>query len=220
MATHTHAVTFPAADGGPLLEGILYLPDGAAPFPAAVVCHPHPQMGGSMRNALVVEVCRSLALAGWVALRFNFRGTGRSKGSFDDGRGEMEDVAGAVDLLRSRPEVDGGALAVAGYSFGAVVGMRHAARNPRVGWLVAVALPQEVYGDSFLDGDARPKLFVAGDRDRWAPAEPLRAYVERLREPSALELIPGTDHFFGGRARQVAERIVGWLQVDRRSATG
>ena len=220
MAAHTQAVTFPAADGGPLLKGILYLPDGAGPFPAAAICHPHPQMGGSMRNTIVVEVCRSLALAGWVALRFNFRGTGGSKGSFDDGRGEMQDVAGAVDLLRGRSEVDGGALAVAGYSFGAVVGLHHAARDPRVGWLVAIALPQEVYADTFLDGDTRPKLFVVGDRDRWAPAEPLRAYVERLREPKALELIPGTDHFFGGQARKVADRIVGWLQAERRSAAG
>lgn len=80
MHARTAAVTFPAAGGGPLLEGVLHLPSGSGSFPAAVVCHPHPLMGGRMDNVIVVAVCRALAAWGWAALRFNFRGTGRKRG--------------------------------------------------------------------------------------------------------------------------------------------
>jgi alpha/beta superfamily hydrolase len=211
MLTRTRPSTFPAAGGGPLLEGVLHLPEGSGPFPAALVCHPHPLMGGTMGNTVVVAVCRALAARGWAALRFNFRGAGRSAGSFDEGRGEMDDVAGALDFLRAQAEVDPNRLAVVGYSFGAGVGLRHGARDPRVGWLVGIALVQEHYADPFLDADPRPKLFIAGERDPWAPSEPLRAYVERLQPPQALHILPHTDHFFGAREAEVATLIADFL---------
>ncbi|MEE8389365.1 MAG: hypothetical protein V3S14_01025 [Anaerolineae bacterium] len=106
MSAHIQSVTFPAVDGGPLLEGVLHRPKGPGPFPAAVVCHPHPLMGGRMDDAIVVAVCRVLATRDWATLRFNFRGAGRSVGSFDDGRGEMDDVAGAVDFMCAQAKVD------------------------------------------------------------------------------------------------------------------
>lgn len=211
MLTRTRPSAFPAANGGPLLEGILHLPDGSGPFPAALVCHPHPLMGGTMDNTVVAAVCRALAAQGWAALRFNFRGAGRSGGSFDEGRGEMDDAAGALDFLCAQAEVDPNRLALVGYSFGAGVGLRHGARDPRVGWLVGIALLQEHYADPFLDADPRPKLFIAGGRDAWAPSEPLRAYVERLPPPKALHIIPQTDHFFGGCEAAVATLVADFL---------
>jgi alpha/beta superfamily hydrolase len=211
MLVGTRPSTFPAANGGPLLEGVLHLPDTTAPFPAALVCHPHPLMGGTMDNTIVVAVCRALAARGWAGLRFNFRGAGRSAGSFDEGRGEMDDVAGALGFLCTQPEVDAGRLAVVGYSFGAAVGLRHGARDPRVGWLVGIALLQEHYADPFLDADPRPKLFIAGEHDSWAPSEPLRAYVERLQPPKALHVLPQTDHFFGGCETTVATSVADFL---------
>ncbi len=80
--SNTQAVTFPAANGGPLLRGILH-PASLNPCGYAVVCHPHPQMGGTMDDAIVVAVCRALAAHDWTALRFDFRR------AFDGGRGEM-----------------------------------------------------------------------------------------------------------------------------------
>lgn len=210
------AVTFPAAGDGLLLEGALHLPAGSGPHPAAVVCHPHPLMGGTMDNTVVVAVCRALAAHGWAALRFNFRGAGRSEGAFDDGRGEMDDVAGALDFLCAPPPSfppkggnEGGAerLALVGYSFGAGVGLRHAVRDPRVSWLAGIALVQEHYADPFLDADPRPKLFIAGEHDPWAPANALREYVARLSPPKALRVIPRTDHFFAGRETEVAALV-------------
>ncbi len=98
-----------------------------------------------------------------------------------------------------------------GYSFGAGVGLRHGARDPRVGWLVGIALLQEHYADPFLDADPRPKLFVAGERDPWAPSEPLRAYVARLQPPKALHILPQADHFFAGREDAVAAAVADFL---------
>ena len=213
MPAGTQPVTFPGAGDGPLLEGILHLPDGSGPFPAAVVCHPHPLMGGTMDNTIVVAVCHVLAARGWAALRFNFRGTGRSAGSFDEGRGEMDDVAGAADFLYAQAEVDAGRLAVVGYSFGAEVGLRYAARGntPHVGWLAGIALVQEHYTDPFLDADPRPKLFIAGEHDPWAPPDGLREYVARLSPPKTLHIIPHTDHFFAGHEAEVATLIGKWV---------
>lgn len=211
MVVKSRRVIFPATGGGPLLDGVLHAPDGSGPFPAAVVCHPHPLMGGAMDNAVVVAVCQALAQSDWVALRFNFRGTGSSEGSFDEGRGEMDDVAGAMDFLCARSDVDAGRLAAVGYSFGAEVGLHHAARDPRVGWLAGVALIQQFYADPFLDDDPRPKLFIAGDRDSWAPAEPLREYVARLSLPKTLRLIPGAGHSLAGRESEVAALVAGFL---------
>ena len=204
-------MTFPATGGGPLLEGVLHLPSTTGRSPAAVVCHPHPLMGGTMDSAVVRAVCRALTAQGWVAFRFNFRGAGDSAGRFDEGRGEMDDVAGAVDFLCTLAEVDAARLAVVGYSFGAAVGLQQAARDPRVGWLVGIALPQEYYAARWLDADTRPKLFIAGKNDRWAPADALHEYVARLPPPKRLRFVPRTDHFFAGREAEVAALIGRWI---------
>ncbi len=216
MSDKTRRVTFPAAGEGPLLEGVLHLPEGRSLPPAAVVCHPHPLMGGTMDNTVVVAVCRTLTARGWAALRFNFRGAGRSEGAFDEGRGEIDDVAGALDFLCSPPTPSSplgetNRLAVVGYSFGAGVGLRCAVRDTRVGWLVGIALTQGHYADRFLDTDPRPKLFIAGERDPWAPADALREYVARLSPPRTLHIISRTDHFFVGREAEVATLIGKWM---------
>jgi len=120
----TQRVTFPAAGSGPLLEGVQ-------------------QMGGTMDNTIVVAVCRVLAARGWAALRFNFRGAGRSAGSFDEGCGETDDVAGAVGFLRAKAEVDASRLAVVGYSFGAGVGLRYAAEQVRESDVSTLQTPRD-----------------------------------------------------------------------------
>lgn len=212
MSNRTRRVTFQAADDGPLLKGALHLPAvGSDPVPAAVVCHPHTLMGGDMDNGVVVSLCMALAAAGWAALRFNFRGAGNSGGAFDDGDGEQDDVKGAVDFLWGQPKIDGDELAAVGYSFGAGVALHHAARDPRLRRLVGIALVRQHYEDTFLDDDARPKLFIAGDNDPWAPAQALREYVDRLRPPKRLHVVPGADHLFYGHLPQVASVVLEWL---------
>lgn len=208
----TRRVTFQAANDGPTLKGVLHLPEnGSGPFPAAVVCHPHTLMGGNMGNGLVVSLCLDLAVAGWAALRFDFRGAGDSEGHFDDGHGEMEDVKGAVDFLFVQTEIDPDELVVAGYSFGAGVALHHAARDERLRRMVGIALVKHHYDDPFLDGDRRPKLFVVGEDDPWAPVKALRGYVERLEPPKKLHIVPGVGHMFSGQVSDVTDVIVDWL---------
>jgi len=208
----TRRITFQAADGGPTLEGVLHLPEnGSGPFPAAVICHPHTLMGGNMGNGIVVSLCLDLTVAGWAALRFNFRGAGDSGGRFDEGTGEMDDVKGAVDFLFVQTEVDPDELVVAGYSFGAGVALHHAARDARLRRMVGIALVKHHYDDPFLDGDRRPKLFVVGEADPWAPVEALRRYVEQLEPPKELHVVPGVGHLFSGRVGDVTDLIADWL---------
>lgn len=205
-------VSFSAAGGGPGLQGVMHLPEqGEPPFPAVIVCHPHTMMGGNMGNGIVVQLCLDLAVAGWAALRFDFRGAGGSEGSFDGGKGEMDDVKGAVDFLFIQTEIDPDELAVMGYSFGAGVALHYAARDRRLRRMAGIALVKEHYDDPFLDGDRRPKLFVAGDDDPWAPSEDLRAYVERLSVPKQLHIIPGTGHLFAGHVDELTDVVLDWL---------
>lgn len=205
-------VSFSAAGSGPSLQGVLHLPEeGDLPFPAAIVCHPHTMMGGNMGNGIVVQLCLELAVAGWAALRFDFRGAGGSEGSFGGGEGEKDDVKGAVDFLFVQAEIDPDQLAVAGYSFGAGVALHHAARDPRLRRMIGIALVAEHYNDPFLDGERRPKLFVAGEEDPWAPSEELRAYVERLPGPKQLHIVPGAGHLFSGQVNELTDIVVEWL---------
>lgn len=106
-------VSFPSGDI--TLEGQLHLPD-TIPASGIVVCHPHPQYGGDMQNNVVEALCETAAANGVGALRFNFRGTGRSEGRYDNGIGEQEDVRAALAYLRDVPEVDAARVALAGYS--------------------------------------------------------------------------------------------------------
>lgn len=192
---------------------MLHVPlEERGPFPAVIVCHPHTKMGGTMGNGIVVSLCLELAVAGFAALRFNFRGAGSSEGNFDGGNGEMDDVSGAVDFLFLQTEIDPGDMAVVGYSFGAGVALHHAARDQRLQRMGAVALVQDHYQDTFLDNDRRPKLFVGAEDDPWAPAEALRRYVERLAPPKTLHIIPRVGHMFSGRVTDVAGLAVSWLK--------
>lgn len=208
----TRRVSFQAAKDGPTLKGVLHLPqEGSGPFPAAVVCHPHTMMGGNMGNGIVVSLCLELAVAGWAALRFDFRGAGSSEGSFDEGNGEMDDVQGAVDFLYVQTEIDPDQLVVIGYSFGAGVALHHGARDQRLRRLVGIALVKQHYDDPFLDTDRRPKLFIAGEEDPWVPVQALQNYVERLEPPKKLHIVSGSGHLFSGHVEEVTDVTVDWL---------
>jgi alpha/beta superfamily hydrolase len=218
-------ITFPSAGSHPVqLEGILHYMEAAGEWPAAVVCHPHPLGGGSMHNGVVTAIARALSARGIAALRFNFRGAGRSGGRHDYGRGEQSDVAGALDWLLAQPWIDPWRVSLAGYSFGAWVGLTHAQADARVSAVAAVGLvPWSYEADlysldasdasvlgqfepDFLRSFSRPKLFVAAEHDEFCPPGCLQPMVDRLAEPKRLHIVPGADHFFLGQ-----ERVVGAL---------
>jgi alpha/beta superfamily hydrolase len=192
------------------LEGVLHHPGGNN-LPAAVICHPHSLYGGSMDVSLVVSIAHTLAERGIMALRFNFRGVGRSEGGFGEGMGELNDVAGAVDFLLREEGVDQGRLYLIGYSFGAWVGLHYAEHDPRICGVVAIGLPLWQLEESLLSGYTRPKLFIAGENDSVCSPGMLRRFVESLPPPKQVSILRGTDHFLIGRERGVAEAVADFI---------
>lgn len=191
---------FPA--DAPRLEGAVLLPDGPGPFAGVVICHPHPLYGGDMSNYVVQAVAIALCQASIAALRFNFRGVGRSRGTFDGGEGEQEDVREAITMLASLENIDERRIGLAGYSFGARVALGAAEWDGRVRALTAIS-PAGGLPALFLG----PKLFIVGDSDEFVSADWLAGEVERLAEPKQLEIIPGADHFWYGYEGEAAERV-------------
>jgi hypothetical protein len=193
------------------LEGVLTTP--AAATRAAVICHPHPQYGGTMDNHVVVAAADALARA-WVAtLRFNFRGVGASQGRYDNGRGEAADALAGVKFLSDR--VGTRAVTLAGYSFGAMVALRAAHDSEAVASVVAIAPPLAMFDASFLDDSTKPHLFVLGDDDQYCPMHSMQAHLRSLPAQTAFVAIAGADHFFFGYEAQVADAVVRFVTESR-----
>ncbi len=201
-----HYITFNSREASPIqLEGILLMPAGKeGKGSGAVICHPHSLYGGSMGVPLVVAIAEELVQRGVIALRFNFRGVSRSQGYYADGEGEMADVAGALDFLEDQKREARERLYLVGYSFGAGVGLCHAEHDPRIAAVAVVAPYVENPSASLLRSYTKPKLFLVGEGDTVCPTEWLQAFVAPLPEPKELRILPGTDHFFRGREREVA----------------
>jgi alpha/beta superfamily hydrolase len=186
---------------------------------AAVVCHPHPLFGGTLHNKVVFHTMKALNSFGFPVLRFNFRGTGLSQGGHDKGEGEVEDVRTALNWLEGEFRLP---LLLAGFSFGAAVGLRAACDDPRVRALIAVGTPvvpvaeateePRVYTYEFLRDYMKPKLFISGARDKFGPRAKLEALVASVPEPKKLVIVEGADHFFEGRLREMREAIEAWVR--------
>jgi uncharacterized protein len=190
---------------GPELEGMLANPERPSQAVGGVVCHPHPQYGGSMHNNVVEAVLQAMWNLGWATLRFNFRGVGSSEGEYGDGIGEAEDVVTAAEFLSSQRGVQPSGIVVAGYSFGAMAASRAAREIKNLGALLLVALPIRLGDPSSLIQIAQPVFMIAGDRDQYCPAEELKAISKNLPPRSSFEIIGGADHFFGGYEEQLAD---------------
>jgi len=196
---------------------------------AALVCHPHPLFGGTLHNKVVFHTMKALNGFGFPVLRFNFRGTGLSQGEHDHGAGEVDDVRAALDWVNAEYHLP---LVLAGFSFGAAVGLHAACSDPRVDTTIAAGTPvipvaagdeePRVYNYEFLRGCAKPKLFISGARDQFAPRAKLEALVTGFSDPKQLVVIEGADHFFQGRLRELREAIESWtrniLNADPRRA--
>jgi uncharacterized protein len=186
---------------------------------AAVVCHPHPLFGGTLHNKVVFHTMKALNSFGFPVLRFNFRGAGLSQGEHAKGEGEVEDVRTALDWIDREFHLP---LLLAGFSFGAAVGLRAAYVDLRVQALIAVGTPvvpvaeateePRVYTYDFLRDCTKPKLFVSGARDQFGPRAKLEALIESVPDPKKLVIIEGADHFFEGRLRELRETIEAWVK--------
>jgi len=185
------------------LEGLLSV--GSPRGEAVVLCHPHPQYGGTMGNNVVTAMATAFQAHGFSTLRFNFRGVGRSEGQFGDGIDERLDVEAAIAFLES--DVKPGGIHIGGYSFGTYVGLHVAAVNERVRGFVGVAPPIALYDFHAVGDGAAKKFLVAGADDAFCPPGRLKTWFESLREPKTLTIIPRTDHFFWGREGALEEAL-------------
>jgi alpha/beta superfamily hydrolase len=202
------SLTIPSGDLS--LEALLHLPDGDGPFPGAVICHPHPQYGGDMYNNVVGALIRACLGAGVAALRFNFRGVGESEGVYDNGVGEQDDVRAAIDHSRTFPEIDPGRIVLAGYSFGAMVGLRVASHRDDLAAVVSVSNPT-VRGPNVEIRLLAPMLFVTGDRDEYCDGALLQEYRDQLGDDVTVEVLEGVDHFWWGSDGRLIEIVTAFL---------
>lgn len=161
----------------------------------AVVCHPHPLHQGTMQNKVVTTVARTFTHLGATAVRFNFRGVGKSAGAYADGIGEREDAEAVVGWARSR--WPGLPIYLAGFSFGGATALAIAARV-RPDGLVTVAPPVTWFPADFAAPEC-PWLLVHGSADDVVPAEPVLAWCNALARPPQIDLLEGVGHYFHGQ---------------------
>lgn len=191
------------------IEAVLEDPGGAAPAAFAVVCHPHPLHGGTMKNKVVTTVARACNELGLPTLRFNFRGVGASEGTFDDGRGETDDTLAVIAAGRERWPA--AAVWLAGFSFGGYVALSAAARlelPPRQLITVAPALDRYFKQAGDVPVPRCPWLLVQGDADEVIDAKAVLALAGSLVPPPRIVVLPGVGHFFHGNLGQVREAVL------------
>ena len=196
-----------------ILEAVLDGPADRRPQPhaAVVFAHPHPQHGGTMHTKAVFQGTKGLARIGCAVLRFNFRGVGRSAGTFDEGDGEKADFVAGLDYMAAR--YSGVRLWAAGFSFGSWVALEVGAADDRVSALIGIAPPvvTSVSGMTYTFpntlASTKPKFFVQGEADEVCPIQGLWAFYGQLDEPKELAVIDGANHLFEGQAAEVGEAL-------------
>jgi uncharacterized protein len=202
----------PAGD----LESLLEQPPGAAAGAFGVICHPHPQQGGTMRNKVVHMLARAFQELGLPTLRFNYRGVGASAGAYDDGRGETDDAVAVIQWgMRHWP---GAAVWLAGFSFGALVAMR-AAQRIRPARLVCVAPPVQHAETSEAAAPQSPWLIVQGDADEIVDHRQVAAFAARCSPAPTLRILPGVGHFFHGRLAELHQAVIDFAQPPAAGST-
>jgi len=191
---------------GPLgpLEALFDMPAGA-PRVAVVFAHPLPTEGGTMHTKVVYQAAKALARIGCVVLRFNFRGVGSSAGTWDEGRGEMDDYRAAVTYMAAQyPALD---MWAAGFSFGSYVATSVGAEDQRVCALIAIAPPVDRYEFALLRTSHKSKFIIHGSRDELIAMKLVRQFYAQLPEPKELVEIDGANHLFDGQATEVGDAL-------------
>jgi len=193
----------PRGESGISLEGVLQLParEDERLVPALVMCHPDPRMSGTMDDRVVAAVTEAVVHEGLAVLRFNFRGVQGSTGAFDNDKGEVNDVLGALDYLARQPGIDTEHLFLGGYSFGSVMALKALAKDERVRAYVGVSLP---YGGKPHEREelaeigkiTRPAFVVIGSDDQFGRADAIRELLAEKQAAAQVQVIEGADHFY------------------------
>ena len=196
-----------------------YAPGKRDAAPIALILHPHPKAGGHMNNPVTVQLYHLFMKRGFATLRFNFRGVGRSQGEFDSGMGELADAATALDWLQStNPQAS--QCWVAGYQFGAYIGMQLLMRRPETDGFISVSPPTNMYDFSFLAPCPASGLILHSAADTIVPANEVERVVAKLRTQKGItidyEVAPNANHFWTDQLPEVEKRVGDYL--DKRLA--
>ncbi|MCF6156472.1 MAG: hypothetical protein E3K36_14810 [Candidatus Brocadia sp.] len=210
------------------LEGVLSYNEDMQSSPAILLCAPHPNLGGDMDNNIIASIARISANMGFASLRFNYRGVGNSEchvkdiaqkfqywdislngGDYTDA---VADTHAALNFLVSQIGVTHG-IFIAGYSFGAVAGMRVGVESKNVRAFASISTPFGRYTLNFLQGCKKNKLFIYSRNDFAATVEDTIRGFEVLSPPKILELIEDSDHFYRGREDCVSQKVCVFFQM-------
>jgi uncharacterized protein len=186
--------------------------------PIALILHPHPQYGGTMNNRVVFALFQSFVRQGFSTLRFNFRGVGRSQGSFDRGEGELSDAASAIDWLQAcNPNAS--EVWISGFSFGAWIGMQLLMRRPEFDGFVVAAPPANTYDFTFLAPCPSSGLILQGGADEVVAEPSVAKLCQKLSSQRGLAIdyrvVPGANHFFQDKVEALTGHVEDYLSKVR-----
>ncbi|MGF1463328.1 MAG: alpha/beta hydrolase [Maricaulaceae bacterium] len=195
------------------LEGRYHAGPGEAP-PIALILHPHPKGGGTMNGRVAVALYDMFKARGFTVLRFNFRGVGRSQGTYDHGMGELADAASALDWMQSFNQ-NTPACWVAGHSFGAFISMQLLMRRPEISGFISVAPPMNLYDFSFLAPCPASGVVIHGGKDQVVPLDDVRRTVSKIRTQKGivvdLDVVEEANHFFVDHLAEMETQVAAYL---------
>jgi len=179
------------------IEGLLNQKDEKK---GVVVTHPHPLYGGDMNNLVVESIVHVYHMKGYSTLKFNFRGVGRSQGTYDNGLGEQKDVLSALSFLANMgmERID-----LVGYSFGAWVNAHALQKDTLTKQMIMVSPPVGFMDFKSIVTMNALKFVVTGNRDDIAPADVIEKMMSTWNPDARFEVIDGADHFYGGYLNQL-----------------
>ena len=195
----------PPEQPGISADGLVHAGGTSGLRAAVVFAHPHPQFGGTMHTKVVYQAAKALTRIGCVVLRFNFRGVGKSGGTFDEGIGEADDFRAGVDYMHA--QYPGLPIWAAGMSFGSWIALTEGAGDARVSTLLGIATAVSKYDFAPVAASEKPKFFIHGERDEICLLKDVREFYARAAEPKELVVIDSADHLFDGKVTEVADAV-------------
>ncbi len=196
------------------LEG-RYFKNQKQKSPIAIVLQPHPQYGGTMNNRVIVEIFNAFIENGFSVLRLNFRGVGKSDGSFDNGQGELSDAAAALDWIE-RENLDFSQCWVSGFSFGSLICMQLIMRRPEVTKFISVSPQPNVYDFTFLAPCPISGQIITGEKDELVSKESMNELYTRLKNQKGIDVkfneIKNTNHFFKNKENELRKTIFDYVK--------
>lgn len=173
-----------------------------------IICHPHPLMGGSMYNNVVEAIVRAFAAQDFTTLRFNFRGVGASTGSYDEGRGETQDIISVYEYLKKEGVSK---IYFAGYSFGAWVGAKLLEEKENTfSYTTFISPPNNHFAFNINKLKNKIDLIICGDADEYCQIKNIKRQLKDAK--TALEIISGGDHFYWGKENEIEKILCQYLE--------